>query len=182
MFIGNWATDLAAGASFGYSLLCVIFISNLIAIFLQTLTIRLGLISGRDLSSCCRFYFSRPINFILYIFAEIAIIATDLAEVIGTAIALQLLFNIPLPYGVAITALDVFIVLLFWGDGRLRWFEFGIMALITVVGTCFFILLAASNPNWIELFKGYIPNAGLAEPGAVYIALGILGATVEYTL
>lgn len=192
---GNWATDMEGGSSFGYRLLFIILISNIIAVFLQNLTIRLGTISGLDLASASKKYFPRWLNLILYVLAEIAIIATDIAEVIGSAIALNLLFpKLPLPAGVAITAVDVFIILLFYteeaddpenpssGSASLkmvRFFEMFVMMLVAAVGICFVIELAYSDIVTVDVFKGFLPTKEIfTDPEILYVAIGIIGATV----
>ena len=142
---GNWATDLAGGAQFGYTLLFVIMLSNLMAILLQALAARLGIVTGRDLAQACRAYYPRPVNFVLWIACELAIIACDLAEVIGTAIALQLLFGIPLIGGRLITALDAFLVLLLMNKG-FRYLEAFIVALLIIIFTCFAIQIVVAAP------------------------------------
>ncbi|RCH94042.1 hypothetical protein CU098_009574 [Rhizopus stolonifer] len=182
---------MEGGSSFGYRLLFVILLSNMIAIFLQNLTIRLGTITGLDLASASRKFFPRWLNIMLYVLAEIAIIATDVAEVIGSAIALNLLFpNLPLPAGVAITAVDVFIILLFYKEetdeedgstsGKMvRAFEMFVMILVAAVGVCFIVELGYSDVVAIDLLKGYLPNKEIfTEPHALYVAIGIVGATV----
>ncbi|KAG0850931.1 hypothetical protein G6F62_006855 [Rhizopus arrhizus] len=188
---GNWATDMEGGSSFGYRLLFIILVSNLIAVFLQNLTIRLGTITGLDLASASKKFFPRWLNLFLYVLAEIAIIATDLAEVIGSAIALNLLFpRLPLPAGVAITAVDVFIILLFYNEeveddesstsGRMvRIFEAFVMVLVAAVGICFMIELAYSDIVAVDVLKGYLPTKEIfTEPEVLYVAIGIIGATV----
>ncbi|KAI9275398.1 natural resistance-associated macrophage protein-domain-containing protein [Sporodiniella umbellata] len=190
---GNWATDMEGGSSFGYRLLFIILVSNLIAVYLQNLTIRLGTITGLDLASASRKHFPRWLNIFLYVLAEIAIIATDLAEVIGSAIALNLLFpSLPLPAGVAITAVDVFIILLFYNEdiededstqsasGRMvRIFESFVMLLVAAVGICFIIELAYSDIVAVDVLKGYLPTKEIfTEPEVLYVAIGIIGATV----
>ncbi|KAI9361988.1 natural resistance-associated macrophage protein-domain-containing protein, partial [Pilaira anomala] len=192
---GNWATDMEGGSSFGYRLLFIILVSNIIAVFLQNLTIRLGTVSGLDLASASKKYFPRWLNLILYVLAEIAIIATDIAEVIGSAIALNLLFpKLPLPAGVAITAVDVFIILLFYteeaddpenpssGSASLkmvRFFEMFVMMLVAAVGICFVIELAYSDIVTVQVFKGFLPTKEIfTDPEILYVAIGIIGATV----
>ncbi len=144
---GNWATAIAGGAQFGYALLFVALLSNVMAIILQSLTARLAIGSGRDLAQACRDAYPRPVAFMLWLFAEIAIIATDIAEVVGTAIGLNLLFGIPLELGVIITALDVFVVLALQRLG-FRWVEAFIIALLGVIFACFFIQIAMADPDW----------------------------------
>jgi len=175
---GNWATSLAGGAQFGYTLLAVALISNLMAILLQSLCARLGIASGRDLAQACRDSFPKPVSFILWVLAELAICATDLAEVIGTAIGLLLLFHIPLEIGVLITALDVFIVLAFQRLG-FRWIEAFIMTLLLIIFSCFGIQMWLAQPDIAAIFGGFIPSTQIVtNPAMLYIALGIIGATV----
>src|SRR3954469_11101162 len=143
---GNWATDLAGGAKFGYTLLAVIMISNLMAILLQHLCIKLGIATGRDLAQACRDHYSRPVVWFLWILCELAIAACDLAEVVGSAIALQLLFGIPLMWGCIITALDVMIVLLLQQRG-FRYLEAVVVTLIATIGTCFAVNLFVAKPD-----------------------------------
>jgi manganese transport protein len=175
---GNWATDIAGGASFGYTLLSVILISNLMAILLQSLSARLGIATGLDLAQACRRYYSRPVNFILWVLCEIAICACDLAEIIGTAIALNLLFGIPLLLGVCLTALDTLLILMLQSRG-FRYLEAFIIALMILIGGCFVVQLAWAQPDIRSVFMGYIPTAEIiTNPAMLYIAIGILGATV----
>jgi len=175
---GNWATDLAGGSQFGYTLLSVILISNLMAVLLQGLASKLGIVSGRDLAQACRDHYSPRVNFGLWVLCEIAIAACDLAEVIGTAIALNLLFGIPLAWGVGITALDVLIVLYLQNKG-FRVLEALVIALVATVGLCFLFELIVSRPELGGVFRGFIPNPMvLRDPEMLYIAIGILGATV----
>ncbi len=141
---GNWATDLAGGARFGYTLLSVVLLSNLMAILLQSLALKLGLVTGRDLAQACRDHYSRPVSFVLWVLCEIAIAACDLAEVIGSAIALNLLFGIPLVWGVMLTAADVLLILLLQQRG-FRWLEAFIIALIAIIGVCFAVELRAGQ-------------------------------------
>jgi manganese transport protein len=175
---GNWATDLAGGARFGYTLLSVIMISNLMAILLQALAARLGIASGRDLAQACRDSYSRPTTLVLWVLCEIAIAACDLAEVIGAAIALNLLFHLPLIWGVSLTALDVMIVLFLQHRG-FRYVEALVVGLILAIAGSFAIELWLSQPNMQELASGFIPRTEiLKNPAMLYIAIGILGATV----
>ena len=175
---GNWATDLAGGSRFGYTLLSVILMSNLMAIVLQALASKLGIVTGRDLAQACRDHFSRPVGFMLWLAAEIAIAATDLAEVIGTAIALNLLFGIPLAWGVTITVLDVFLVLLLQRRG-FRLVEALVIALVATVGVCFVFQLVLARPDVGGVLRGYVPTTEIIRnPLMLYIAIGILGATV----
>ncbi len=175
---GNWATDIAGGSAFGYTLLSVILISNLMAVLLQSLTARLGIVTGMDLAQACRHNYSRPVNFVLWILCEVAICACDLAEIIGTAIALKLLFGIPLLAGVCLTALDVLLVLFLQSRG-FRYLEAFIIALMLFIGGCFAVELALAQPEIGPLLKGYIPSPEIvSNPAMLYIAIGILGATV----
>jgi manganese transport protein len=176
---GNWATDLAAGSRYNYALLSVITLSNFMAILLQALAIKLGVASGRDLAQACRDHFSRPVAFALWGFAEIAIAACDLAEVIGSAIALNLLFHIPLLWGVCLTALDV-LVILFLQQKGFRFLEALVITLIGTIGVCFGLEILFSRPSLLGLARGFfLPSAHiLNDPGMLYIAIGILGATV----
>jgi manganese transport protein len=175
---GNWATDLAGGAQFGYALLSVILLSNLMAIVLQSLCVRLGVATGRDLAQCCRDRFSPRVSFSLWILCEIAIAACDLAELVGSAIALQLLFGIPLTIGVCVTALDIIVILILQGKG-FRYVEALVISLITVISGCFVAELIFSRPDFPAVVKGFVPRAEILEnPQMLYIAIGILGATV----
>ena len=175
---GNWATDLAGGSRFGYTLLSVILLSNLMAVLLQGLASKLGIVTGRDLAQACRDHYSPPVAFSLWVLCEIAIAACDLAEVIGTAIALNLLFDIPLTWGIAITAVDVLIVLYLQNKG-FRMLEALVIALIAVVGGCFLFELLISRPDMGDVARGFIPTTEIfTNPEMLYIAIGILGATV----
>ena len=175
---GNWATDLAGGSRYGYSLLSVILISNLMAVLLQGLSAKLGIVTGRDLAQACRDHYSRPVAFALWILCEIAIAACDLAEVIGTAIALNLLFGIPLAWGIMITALDVLMVLWLQNKG-FRLLEALVITLIATVGICFIFVLVLARPEMSGVALGFIPRLEVIKgPGMLYIAMGILGATV----
>ncbi len=175
---GNWATDLAGGARFGYALLSVVLLSNLMATLLQSLAVKLGIATGRDLAQACRDHFSRPVSFVLWILCEIAIAACDLAEVIGSAIALNLLFHIPLLIGVILTSLDVLLILLLQHRGY-RWLEAFIIALVATVGVCFGAEMIFSRPEFAPLLHGFLPTAQIiTNPGMLYIGIGILGATV----
>ncbi|MEP7346170.1 MAG: Nramp family divalent metal transporter [Gemmatimonadaceae bacterium] len=175
---GNWATDLAGGAQFGYTLLSVILLSNLMAVLLQGLSSKLGIVTGRDLAQACRDHYSRPVSFALWILCEIAIAACDLAEVIGTAIALDLLFGIPLAWGVCITAFDVLLVLYLQNKG-FRMLEALVIMLIATVGICFLFELLVSKPDMAGVMRGFIPDPEIVtNPAMLYIAIGILGATV----
>ena len=175
---GNWATDLAGGARYGYRLLSVILISNFMAILLQALAARLGIATGRDLAQACRDHYSRPVTISLWLLAELAIIATDLAEVVGAAIALELLFGIPLTLGVTLTALDVLLVLTVQRLG-FRYVEAIVVALVVGIAGCFALELAIARPDLTGVLRGFIPTAQIArDPEMLYIAVGILGATV----
>ncbi|HSA57821.1 MAG TPA: Nramp family divalent metal transporter [Gemmatimonadaceae bacterium] len=175
---GNWATDLAGGSRFGYTLLSVILISNLMAVMLQGLASKLGIVTGRDLAQACRDHYSTPVNFALWVLCEIAIAACDLAEVIGTAIALNLLFGIPLAWGVAITAVDVLLVLYLQNKG-FRLLEALVITLVAVVGACFLFEIIISRPEFGAIARGFIPRPEIIyNREMLYIAIGILGATV----
>jgi manganese transport protein len=175
---GNWATDLAGGAQFGYTLLTVILASNLMAILLQGLASKLGIVTGRDLAQACRDHYSRPVSFLLWVGCEIAIAACDLAEVIGTAIALNLIFHIPIAYGVVITSLDVLLVLYLQNKG-FRLLEALVIALIATVGACFLFEIIISKPPFAAVMLGFLPSPEVVtNPAMLYIAVGILGATV----
>ncbi|MFC5553588.1 Nramp family divalent metal transporter [Methylobacterium iners] len=175
---GNWATDIAGGSQFGYTLLAVILLSNLMAIVLQALAARLGIATGRDLAQACRDAYPKPVGFALWLICEAAIIACDLAEVIGTAIALKLLFGIPLVVGAVITALDVFLVLLLLRRG-FRALEAFVIALLIVIFVCFGIQIALAAPPVQAVLAGFIPSTEIVtNPAALYIAIGIIGATV----
>jgi manganese transport protein len=175
---GNWATDLAGGARFGYSLLWVIMLSSLMAIFLQILSARLGIVTGMDLAQACRHHYSRRSSFAQWVLCEVAICATDLAEVIGTAIALKLLFNIPLAWGVTLTVLDVLLVL--WLQQRgFRYLEALVIALLALIMLCFSINILLAQPQWAAVAAGFIPKSEtVTNPAMLYIAIGIIGATV----
>ncbi len=175
---GNWATSIAGGAQFGYALLFVALLSNIMAIILQSLCARLAIGSGRDLAQACRDAFPKTVSFVLWMFAEIAIIATDIAEVVGTAIGLNLLFGIPLEIGVIITALDVFIILWLQRLG-FRWVEAFIISLLGVIFVCFFLQIAMADPDWGGVIRGFAPTVDIVRnPQMLYLALGIIGATV----
>ncbi|HEY3602228.1 MAG TPA: Nramp family divalent metal transporter, partial [Chthoniobacterales bacterium] len=175
---GNWATDLAGGAQFGYSLLTVIMISNLMAILLQHLCIKLGIATGRDLAQACRDHYSRPTVWFLWILCEVAIAACDLAEVVGSAIGLQLLFGIPLVWGCCITASDVLAVLYLQNKG-FRYVEALVITLIMIIGTCFGLELIFSKPSLVGVLLGFVPGPRiLVNQEMLYVSIGILGATV----
>src|SRR5437899_6547085 len=158
---GNWATSLAGGSKFGYALLTVALLSNLMAILLQALCARLGIASGRDLAQACRDAFPRAVSWPLWVLTEIAICATDLAEVIGTAIGLNLLFKIPLEIGVIITALDVFLILAMQRLG-FRWVESFVVALLAVIAACFAVQIALADPDWRAVVLGFAPTTEIA--------------------
>ena len=175
---GNWATDLAGGSRFGYTLLSVILISNLMAVLLQGLASKLGIVTGRDLAQACRDHYSKPVSVALWLMCEIAIAACDLAEVIGSAIALDLLFGIPLPVGVFITALDV-LILLYLQHRGFRVLEALVITLVATVGLCFAFELFLSRPDLGAVMRGFVPSTAIVrDPGMLYLAIGILGATV----
>ncbi len=175
---GNWATALAGGSAFGYTLLSVALASSLMAMLLQALCARIGIATGRDLAQLCRDRFPKPVNFVLWALAEVAICATDLAELIGTAIALNLLFGIPLLAGVVLTALDALLIL--WLQNRgVRWLEALVAGLMFLVFGCFATQLVLAQPDWAAVLGGYLPQASiLTNENQLYIAIGILGATV----
>ncbi|HTA73015.1 MAG TPA: Nramp family divalent metal transporter [Gemmatimonadaceae bacterium] len=175
---GNWATDLAGGSRFGYALLSVILVSNLLAVLLQGLASKLGIVTGRDLAQACRDAYSRPTSIALWLGAEVAIAACDLAEVIGSAIALQLLFHIPLIIGVILTSLDVLIVLYLQHSGFRR-LEAVVVVLIATIGLCFLFELVLARPDLGAVARGFVPQASVVtNPAQLYIAISILGATV----
>jgi manganese transport protein len=175
---GNWATDLAGGSGFGYTLLCVILLSNLMAILLQALCARLGIATQRDLAQACRDHYSPAVSFSLWILCELAICACDLAEVIGSAIALNLLFKIPVVVGVCITALDVLAVLYLQNKG-FRYIEALVVVLILTIGGCFLLEIIFAKPDLAGVFAGFVPSTeAVTNREMLYIAIGILGATV----
>src|SRR5687768_16263804 len=175
---GNWATDLAGGSAFGYTLLSVILLSNLMAILLQGLSAKLGIATGRDLAQACRDHYGRKTNFVLWLLCEIAIAACDLAEVIGAAIALNLLFGIPLTWGVVITAIDVMFVMSLQNK-EFRLLEALVIVLIAMIGVCFLFEILLSRPDVAGVFAGFLPSPQILQnPTMLYIAIGILGATV----
>jgi manganese transport protein len=173
---GNWATDLAGGARYGYALLWVILLSNLMAMLLQSLCAKLGIVSGRDLAQACRDEYSKPVVYVLWLLCEVAIIACDLAEVIGSAVALDLLFGIPLVWGVLITSFDVMVLLAALHFG-FRKIEAIILTLVTTIGVCFAVQVFLSSPEWSGVAVGMLVPT-IPDREAFYIALGILGATV----
>ena len=175
---GNWATSLAGGAKFGYALLFIALLSNIMAIILQHLCARMAVATGRDLAQACRDAYPRALSWPLWFLAEIAICATDLAEVIGTAIGLNLLFGIPLEIGVIITALDVFLILWLQNKG-FRWIEALIITLLGVIAVCFVVQIAMANPDWGQVIRGFAPTTQIVtNPDMLYLSLGIIGATV----
>lgn len=175
---GNWATALAGGSQFGYTLLSICLISNIMAIILQSLCARLGIATGLDLAQACRAHYPRPVSFVLWVLAELAICATDLAEVIGTAIGLYLLFHIPLEWGVLITGLDVFLVLALQRLG-FRWIEAFVISLLIVIFGCFAVQVYMAAPDLSLVAGGFIPSPEIIQnPAMLYIAMGIIGATV----
>jgi manganese transport protein len=175
---GNWATSLAGGSKFGYALLFIALLSNIMAIILQSLCARLAVATGRDLAQACRDAFPRAVSYPLWLLAEVAICATDLAEVIGTAIGLNLLFGIPLEIGVIITAADVFLILYLQNKG-FRWIEALIITLLGVIAVCFLVQIAMADPDWGQVIRGFAPTTNLfTNPDMLYLALGIIGATV----
>jgi manganese transport protein len=175
---GNWATALAGGSRFGYTLLSVVLLSNFMAIVLQTLCARLGIATGRDLAQACRDHYSRPTTFILWIICEVAICACDLAEVVGSAIALELLFHIPLVYGVLITGFDVLLIM-FLAQRGFRYLEALVVTLIVLIGGCFLAEVVFAKPDLGQVMAGFVPRASiLTNPAMLYVAIGILGATV----
>lgn len=175
---GNWATDISGGAKFGYTLLSVVLISNIFAMVLQHLALKLGIVTERDLAQACRDHFNPIVNFFLWVFCEIAIAAMDLAEVIGSAIALNLLFGIPLTWGIAITVVDVLLILLLQAKG-FRWIESIVAGLIFIILICFVYEMVISKPDLLPILKGLVPQKEIINnPSMLYIAIGILGATV----
>jgi len=171
---GNWATDLEGGSRFGYALIWVLLMSNGMALILQVLSARLGIVTGRDLAQACRDHYPRPVTYMLWVLAEIAIVACDLAEVLGFVIGLNLLFKIPLMWGVCIATLDTFVFLAIQNFG-VRRFEFIIMVLITVIGSCFIFEVVNSAPDWSQVAIGLVPSL---PDGALFVAIAIIGATV----
>ncbi|EFH12940.1 Nramp family divalent metal transporter [Pseudoroseomonas cervicalis] len=175
---GNWATALAGGSGYGYTLLSVALASSLMAMLLQAICARIGIATGRDLAQLCRDRFPKIVAYPLWLLAELAICATDLAELIGTAIALELLFGIPLLYGVMLTALDAFLILWLQHKG-VRWLEALILGLILLIFGCFSVQIALADPVWGDVLRGYVPARSIVtDQTQLYLALGILGATV----
>lgn len=172
---GNWATDIAGGSQFGYKLIWVLLMSNLMALLLQSLSARLGIVQGKDLAQCNREVYPRSVNFVLYILAELAIAACDLAEVLGMAVGLNLLLGIPLLFGVLITFLDT-ILLLYLQKLGMRKMEAFIITLVAIIGGCFLLEMFFAKPDMHELVKGFVPS--IPNNAALYIAIGIIGATV----
>ncbi len=175
---GNWATSLAGGSGYGYTLLWVVALSSIMAMFLQVLSARLGIVSGMDLAQACRRHSSRRSAIAQWLLCEVAICACDLAEVIGTAIALKLLFDVPLVWGVTLTVFDVLVIL--WLQKRgFRYLEALVISLIAIVCVCFGINLALAHPVWYDVLQGFVPTVRtVTDPGLLYIAIGIIGATV----
>ena len=171
---GNWATDLEGGARFGYQLVWVLLMSNLMAVLLQTLSARMGIVAGRDLAQACRESYPKPVAFVLWILCEVAITACDLAEVLGTAIGLNLLFKVPLLYGVIITGFDTMLFLVIQNFG-IRKMEAFILMFVSTIGACFAIEVFLSQPVWTDVAKGFVPHL---TSESLYVAVGILGATV----
>ncbi len=175
---GNWATDIAGGARFGYTLLSVVLLSNLFAMLLQHLAVKLGVVTGRDLAQACRDHYSKPVAMVLWVLCEIAIAACDLAEVIGSAIAFNLLFGLPITWGIALTTFDVLLILLLQSKG-FKLIESLVAALILTIFVCFLYEIIASHPDWLGLSAGLVPQAQVVtNPAMLYVAIGILGATV----
>jgi manganese transport protein len=175
---GNWATSLAGGSAFGYTLLSVIMVSNLMAILLQALALKLGVVAERDLAQACRDHYSKPVSFMLWVACEIAIAACDLAEVIGSAIALNLLFGLPLVLGVCLTALDVLAVMYLQHKG-FRLIEAFVITLITTIALCFLLEMVLSRPDALGILGGFVPRPEIiTDPQMLFVAIGILGATV----
>src|ERR1700739_3001 len=175
---GNWATSLAGGSRFGYALLFIALVSNVMAIVLQSLCTRLGVGAGRALAQACRDSFPRWLSWPLWLSAEIAITATDLSEWTGTAIGLNLLFHIPLEIGVIITAADVFLILALQAFG-FRWIEAFVVAMLAVIAACFSVQIMLAHPDWGAVLRGFAPSSDIfANREMLYLALGILGATV----
>ncbi len=175
---GNWATAIAGGSAFGYTLLSVVMLANLMAIVLQSLSARLGIACGRDLAQACRDHYSAPASFALWLLAELAVCATDLAEIIGTAIALNLLFDIPLTVGVVLTVADVLLILMLQTRG-FRYMEVLIVSLMLVIGGCLAYEVLLSHPVWAQVAAGFAPSSEIVtNPKMLFIAIGILGATV----
>jgi manganese transport protein len=171
---GNWATDLEAGSRFGYQLLWVLLAANLVAVLLQSLAARLGVVSRRDLAQTCRLYYARPVSRALWVLAELAVVATDLAEVLGSAVALNLLFGIPLLAGVLMTGLDVLLILVMQHYGMRR-LEALVAVMVLTIGVCLAVEIGLAGPDWHGMLGGFIPHL---DTDSLYVAIGILGATV----
>ncbi|MEJ2038311.1 MAG: Nramp family divalent metal transporter, partial [Desulfosarcinaceae bacterium] len=171
---GNWATDIEGGARFGYMLIWVLLMSNLMAILLQTLCARMGIVTGLDLAQGCRREYPRPLNYMLWVLAEVAIAATDLAEVLGTIVGLKLLFGLPLLWGCVVTAFDTFLLLALQKMG-MRKMEAFIVMLVATIGSCFLIEIYLAKPDWGGIASGFVPHL---DPSALYVAIGMIGATV----
>jgi manganese transport protein len=174
---GNWATDIEAGSRFGYALLFVVLASGLAAMVLQALSLRLGLVTGRDLAQIARTRYGRRIGIMLWLIAEVAIVATDLAEVLGSALALKLLFGLPLWLGAVITGIDTLLVLGLRGRGTRR-IEAIVLGLVSIITLSFLAQLIIVRPDWSAMLHGLLPSRTLMQPGALYLAIGIVGATV----
>jgi len=175
---GNWATDIEAGSRYGYALLCVVLLSSLAAMLLQTLSLRLGLVARKDLARACRDHYPKATSRVLWILAELAIVACDVAEVLGSALALHLLFGVSLVTGIVITAFDTLVVLGLKGKG-FRQVEAIVLGLIVTIGVCYAVELAMVGPDWRAVAQGFVPRLSAIEnPQALYLAIGILGATV----
>lgn len=175
---GNWATDLAGGSGFGYTLLSIVMLSSLMAVLLQFLSAKLGIVSGRDLAQACKDHYSYSTTICLWVLCEIAICACDLAEIIGSAIALNLLFGLPLMLGVLLTAADVFLII-YLQKINFRYLESLVITLIVVIAACFWYEIALSNPSVGAILEGLIPKTEiLTNPEMLYVAIGIIGATV----
>ena len=179
---GNWATDIEGGARFGYQLIWVLVASNLMAELLQALSARLGIVTGRDLAQCCRDFYPRPVTIFLWVLCEIAIAACDLAEMLGGAIGVHLLTGMPLLWAVCLMGLDVVLILLLEHRG-MRWIEAVVVTLVATIGTCYLVEIIMAQPQWGALLKGFVPKltgqpAGADGPTDLYLAMGIIGATI----
>ncbi|MGH7141665.1 MAG: Nramp family divalent metal transporter [Minisyncoccia bacterium] len=175
---GNWAVDLSGGSAFGYELLTVVLLSSVIAVLLQHLAAKLGLVTGRDLAQLCREWYPKPATLFLWLMAELMVIACDLAEVIGSAIALNLLFGLPILFGIVLTGGDV-LLLLFLQNRGYRWLELFVIALIALIAAGFGFELFLSHPALAALFAGFVPHTSIiTNPNMLYLSLGIVGATV----
>ena len=179
---GNWATDIEGGARLGYQLIWVLALSNLVAILLQALSARLGIVTGKDLAQCCRDFYPRPLTIFLWALCELAIAACDLAEMLGGAIGLHLLTGMPLLWAVCLMGLDVVLILLLEHRG-MRWIEAVVVTLVATIGTCYLVEIIMAQPQWGALLKGFVPKltgqpAGADGPTDLYLAMGIIGATI----